>query len=326
AQGTGVHFGFVEFRDHRSAEQAINSLNGTHVMNYDIRVNWAFAGAHANSTVDTSSHFHLFVGDLSAEVNDQILWTAFQKFGSLSEARVMWDANSGKSRGYGFVAFKERVEAEQALTTMNGEWIGSRPIRLNWANQKSNLTNLAVSGVSLGHMSMGQHSQPSFNLNTSGPLNYEVVVNQTSTFNTTVYVGNLPPTTTRKQYGAIYELKLQSDRGYAFVKMDTHENAAMAIVSTNGLSINNRPVKCSWGKDKGPENFFNPQQVGGTYPGYAYGGGDASSGAGTGASAVAGYYQQQQGLYNPSAYGYAGGWNQNNAQQYYNAQQQQQQQ
>ncbi|KAJ3112927.1 hypothetical protein HDU96_003995 [Phlyctochytrium bullatum] len=49
----------------------------------------------------------------------------------------MWDPNTGKSRGYGFVAFREKSDAEQAINTMNSEWLGSRPIRVNWANQKS---------------------------------------------------------------------------------------------------------------------------------------------------------------------------------------------
>lgn len=54
-----------------------------------------------------------------------------------SEARVMWDQTTGKSRGFGFVAFRERQDAEQAIATMNGEWLGSRAIRCNWANQKT---------------------------------------------------------------------------------------------------------------------------------------------------------------------------------------------
>jgi nucleolysin TIA-1/TIAR len=48
----------------------------------------------------------VFVGDLSPEVNDEVLNKAFGAFGSLSEARVMWDMNSGKSRGYGFLSFR----------------------------------------------------------------------------------------------------------------------------------------------------------------------------------------------------------------------------
>lgn len=49
----------------------------------------------------------------------------------------MWDQTTGKSRGFGFVAFRERADAEQAIATMNGEWLGSRAIRCNWANQKT---------------------------------------------------------------------------------------------------------------------------------------------------------------------------------------------
>lgn len=48
----------------------------------------------------------------------------------------MWDPVSGKSRGFGFVAFRDKTDAEQAIATMNGEWLGSRAIRCNWATQK----------------------------------------------------------------------------------------------------------------------------------------------------------------------------------------------
>ena len=44
--------------------------------------------------------------------------------------------------------------------------------------------------------------------------------------------------------------RFQADRGFAFVKMDTHENAAMAICQLNGYNVNGRPMKCSWGKDR----------------------------------------------------------------------------
>lgn len=48
----------------------------------------------------------------------------------------MWDTATNRSRGYGFVAFRRKDEAQRALTEMNGELLGSRPIRCNWANQK----------------------------------------------------------------------------------------------------------------------------------------------------------------------------------------------
>ena len=43
---------------------------------------------------------------------------------------------------------------------------------------------------------------------------------------------------------------MQADRGFAFVKLDTHENAAMAIIQLQGQLVHGRPIKCSWGKDR----------------------------------------------------------------------------
>ena len=123
-QHGGLNYGFVEYMDMRAAETALQTLNGRKIFDTEIRVNWAYQGQQNKE--DTSGHYHVFVGDLSPEVNDEVLGKAFAAFGTLSDARVMWDMNSGKSRGYGFLAFREKTDAEQAIATMNGEWLGSR--------------------------------------------------------------------------------------------------------------------------------------------------------------------------------------------------------
>ena len=120
-----------------SAETALQTLSGRRIFDLEIKCNWAYQNTNQTKE-DLTNHFHLFVGDLSPEVNDQVLTKAFQVFGSLSDARVMWDMNTGKSRGYGFLAFRDRTDAEQAIAAMNGEYLGSRAIRCNWANQKNN--------------------------------------------------------------------------------------------------------------------------------------------------------------------------------------------
>ena len=51
-------------------------------------------------------------------------------------------------------------------------------------------------------------------------------------------------------YGYIVEIRMQADRGFAFVKLDTHENAASAIVNLAGQIACGRPIKCGWGKDR----------------------------------------------------------------------------
>ena len=103
-QHGGFNYGFVEYTDMRSAEQAMQTLNGRKIFDAEVRVNWAYQGQQSRE--DTQHHYHVFVGDLSPEVNDDVLAKAFGAFGTMSEARVMWDMNSGKSRGYGFLSFR----------------------------------------------------------------------------------------------------------------------------------------------------------------------------------------------------------------------------
>lgn len=176
---------------------------------------------------------------------------AFSAFGSVSEARVMWDMKTGRSRGYGFVAFRDRSDAEKALSSMDGEWLGSRAIRCNWANQKGQPS--IAQQATMQQMGMtpttpfGHHHFP-----THGVHSYDMIVNQTPAWQTTCYVGNLTPYTTQndlvplfQNFGYVVESRFQADRGFAFIKLDTHENAAMAICQLNGYNVNGRPLKCS---------------------------------------------------------------------------------
>ncbi|KAI9667317.1 MAG: hypothetical protein M1821_000132 [Bathelium mastoideum] len=274
-QSKGFNYGFVEYDDPGAAERAMQTLNGRRIHQSEIRVNWAYQSNNSNKE-DTSNHFHIFVGDLSNEVNDEVLLQAFSAFGGVSEARVMWDMKTGRSRGYGFVAFRERADAEKALSSMDGEWLGSRAIRCNWANQKGQPSITQQQAMASMGMTpttpYGHHHFP-----TQGMQSYEMVVQQTPAWQTTCYVGNLTPYTTQndlvplfQNFGYVTETRFQSDRGFAFVKMDTHENAAMAICQLNGYNVNGRPLKCSWGKDRPPTGQFDgysPAQ--GQTPGYA---------------------------------------------------------
>ena len=56
----------------------------------------------------------LFVGGLSWDTSDDGLRTAFEKYGSITEAKVILDRDTGRSRGFGFVSFSEDDAATKA--------------------------------------------------------------------------------------------------------------------------------------------------------------------------------------------------------------------
>lgn len=80
--------------------------------------------------------FRIFCGDLGNDVSDDVLARAFNRFGSFVKAKVVRDKRTNKSRGYGFVSFKNPQEFARAIKEMNGKYVGSRPIKLRKSNWK----------------------------------------------------------------------------------------------------------------------------------------------------------------------------------------------
>lgn len=262
----GFNYGFVEFSASSEASDALERLNGAVLGGLPLKVTWAYQTQQSQS--ENMSTFNLFIGDLSLEINDESLKHFFAKYPSLHQANVMWDMKTGRSRGYGFVNFKEKQDAEDALTTLNGALLGDRPIRLNWASHRPQQhnnhqpnQNRMISAASFVYQPYAQAPASTGGilapvmLDTPNIQNYEQVLGQTPDWMTVVYLGNLSHATTQndlipllQNFGYIVNFKLLAEKGCAFVTYDTHERAAMAIVQLLGFTINGRPLKCGWGK------------------------------------------------------------------------------
>ncbi|KAL2313057.1 RNA-binding protein [Schizosaccharomyces pombe] len=78
------------------------------------------------------NHFRLFVGNLGNDVNDESLYQAFSEYPSLVKTKVVRD-REGKTRGFGFVSFKDSDQFLKAWREKNGKYIGSRPVKLSRA-------------------------------------------------------------------------------------------------------------------------------------------------------------------------------------------------
>ncbi len=79
----------------------------------------------------------LFVGGLSWDTTDQSLHAAFASFGDVTEAKVITDRETGRSRGFGFVTFSDANAGTSAMTEMDGQPIDGRTVRVNEAQERS---------------------------------------------------------------------------------------------------------------------------------------------------------------------------------------------
>ncbi|KAG4066072.1 hypothetical protein HA402_001319 [Bradysia odoriphaga] len=80
--------------------------------------------------------FRIFCGDLGNDVNDELLTRTFNKYPSFVRAKVIRDKRTGKSKGFGFISFKEPADFIRAMKEMDGRYVGSRPIKLRKSSWK----------------------------------------------------------------------------------------------------------------------------------------------------------------------------------------------
>lgn len=75
----------------------------------------------------------LYIGNLPFSFTKDDLMDAFSQFGDITEATVISDKYSGRSKGFGFVTFAEDSAADKAVAEMDGKQVGGREIRVSEA-------------------------------------------------------------------------------------------------------------------------------------------------------------------------------------------------
>ena len=78
----------------------------------------------------------LYVGNLSFNSTADSVRAAFSSFGEVTDAHVVSDRETGRSRGFGFVTMSTQAEAQKAIAEMNGALLDGRPLRVNEAEER----------------------------------------------------------------------------------------------------------------------------------------------------------------------------------------------
>lgn len=151
--GQSRGFGFVNFATHRAAADAVDSLNETELNGKKLLVCRAQSKAEREeelkrqyeaAKLERISKFqgvNLYLKNLEESVNEDMLRTLFEPFGTVTSCKVMRDEKD-ISRGFGFICFSQPEEAQKALGEMNGKMVKEKPLFVAFAQRKEDRHSL----------------------------------------------------------------------------------------------------------------------------------------------------------------------------------------
>ncbi|KAI9251659.1 RNA dependent RNA polymerase-domain-containing protein [Helicostylum pulchrum] len=239
----GGSYAFIDFATHEGASKALATLNGSQIpqTNKIFKLNWSNRDGNGvpivnNETksalnsgssggLNTGGDYSIFVGDLGADVDDNVLMAAFQsRYGSIRSAKVMIDPVTGYSRGFGFIRFFDENDQQRSLEEMQGVYVGSRPLRVSVARPRAKFD-----------VGLSPHTPES-----------EI---------TTVFVGGLNNTITEEElcayfgtYGDILAVKIIPNKNIAFIQYEKRISAEQAIAELNGSHLGGAKLRLSFGR------------------------------------------------------------------------------
>ncbi|MBA0615793.1 hypothetical protein Godav_015903 [Gossypium davidsonii] len=158
--GRSRGFGFVTMSTIEEVEAATQQFNGYELEGRALRVNsgpppprreeFSPRGARGGPSMGArggppmgarggppmGASNRVYVGNLSWGVDDIALETLFSEQGRVVEAKVVYDRESGRSRGFGFVTYSSADEVNSAIKSLNGCDLDGRPIRVTVAESR----------------------------------------------------------------------------------------------------------------------------------------------------------------------------------------------
>jgi RNA recognition motif-containing protein len=211
----------------------------------------------------------LFIGRLSWDTKEPQLRAAFEEFGDVTDARVVTDRDTGRSRGFAFVTFENADSAERAVDEMNGAVLDGREIVVREAEDKAPRGgerggrggDRGGRGGDRGGRGGGDRGGRGGDRQSTGG-NYSG--------GNTLFVGSLSWDTKETQlrdafeeFGDVSNARVITDRdtgrsrGFAFVTFENADSAERAVREMNGATLDGREIVVNEAKERQPRDRRN---------------------------------------------------------------------
>ncbi|KAL7096504.1 hypothetical protein ACP275_10G083600 [Erythranthe tilingii] len=141
-------FAFVTMGSVEEAKEAIRLFDGAQIGGRTAKVNIPEVPRGGEREVMSpkirssyqgfvDSPYKIYAGNLSWNLTSQILRDTFSQQPGFLSAKVIYDRDSGRSRGFGFITFSSAEDVQSAMDTLNGLELEGRPLRLNLSEQRA---------------------------------------------------------------------------------------------------------------------------------------------------------------------------------------------
>ncbi|KAK5149987.1 nuclear localization sequence binding protein [Recurvomyces mirabilis] len=190
---------------------------------------------------------NLFVGQLSWNMDEEWLTREFEEFGELTGVRIITDRDSGRSKGFGYIEFKDVESAIAAVEAKNGTELDGRNIRLDFSQPRAERDNNQTpqqKGAARAQQYGDTPKEPSSTLFV-GNVSFEADENMV--------------TEMFSEYGTIKAVRLPTDRdtgalkGFGYVEMSSIDEATAAFEAVQGADLAGRPVRLDYASAR-PDN------------------------------------------------------------------------
>jgi len=137
-QGNSKGYGFVHFETEEAANNAISKVNGMLLNHKKVFVGKFIPRSERIKDLGEKAKMftNVYVKNLTEDVTEEQLFNLFKDFGNITSHKIVLDVD-GKSKGFGFVAFAEAAQAEEAVKNLNSSEFHGKTIYVGRAQKKS---------------------------------------------------------------------------------------------------------------------------------------------------------------------------------------------